>query len=82
MSTYNQLLLDLQYFIAKRIQKEANNAPTIRNNIDRAETVTMKNFWIQESQRHTGRMQALKSVYNDLGEFIENPDALQVHGNF
>lgn len=82
MSTYNQLLSDLQYHIAKRIQKESNNAPTIRENIDKAETVTMKNFWIQESQRHIGRIQALKAVYNDLGEFIENPDALEEHGNF
>ena len=79
MSSYNNLLSDLQYFIAKRILKEANNAETLRENIDKADTVTMKNFWIQESQRHIGRIQALRAVYNDLGEFIENPDALEEH---
>lgn len=82
MSSYNQLLLDLQYHFAKRIQKEASRATAIRENIDKAETVTIQNFWIQESQRHIGRIQALRSVYNDLGEFIENPDALEEHGNF
>lgn len=80
MSSYNLLLSDLQYFIAKKIQKEANNAETLRENIDKADSVTMKNFWIQESQRHIGRIQALRAVYNDLGEFIENPDALEEHG--
>lgn len=82
MSSYNNLLLDLQYHIAKKIQFEANNADFLRDKIDSADSASMRNYWIQESQRHIGRIQALKSVYADLGEFIENPDALEEHGNF
>lgn len=80
MSSYNNLLSDLQYYIAKRILKEAKESETIRDNIDKAESSSMRHFWIQESQRHIGRIQALKSVHSDLGEFIENPDALEEHG--
>lgn len=82
MSNYNQLLLDLQYHFAKRIQKEANKSQSIWNKIEKAESDTIRDFWIQENLRHLGRLQALRSVYDDLGEFIENPDALEEHGNF
>lgn len=82
MENETTLLITLQRFYSQRISKLEKMTDLYRDKIDAAETREMREHWMNEAQRHIGRIQALHGVISDLGDFIETPEHLPNRASF
>lgn len=82
MENETTLLITLQRFYSKRISKLESKTDWYRERIDAASSRQLREYWMNEAQRNLGRIQALRGVILDLGDFIEAPEHLPNRASF